>query len=100
AANAGDEPTALGMVKQTITALEAIEADYVISTSASCTVAILQDYPHLLRDEPAWRARAEAQAPRVIDFTTFLDRIARLAPGALASPLAAPNGQRASAAEP
>lgn len=89
AANAGDEATALGMIKQTIVAMEAIAADYIVSTSASCTVAVLQDYPHLLRHEPDWAARAAALAPRVIDFTTFLDRVARLAPGALAGPAAA-----------
>jgi len=39
-----------------------------------------QDYQHLFRDDPEWRERAARQAERLIDLTTFLDRVARLGP--------------------
>ena len=47
------------LAKQTIEALEAVQADYVVSGAASCAIAIMHDYARLLRDEPAWAERAE-----------------------------------------
>ena len=87
--NAGDAPTAIAHAKQTIEMLEQEPGDYIASTSASCAVAMTQDYPHLLREEPEWQARARALAQRVMDFTSFMDGVARLGPGALASGAAA-----------
>ena len=46
-------------------------------------MTLVQDYPHLFRDEPEWGKRAAALAARVIDFTTFMDEVARLPAGAL-----------------
>ncbi len=88
--NAGDRTTAIANAKRTIAMLEgeALErpdtSGWVVSTSASCVVAMTQDYPHLLRDEPAWARRAEALAGRIRDFTSFIDGIARLPAGSLA----------------
>ena len=45
---------------------------------------MVQDYQHLLRDEPDWQARAETQARRIKDFATFIDQVVRLPSGALA----------------
>jgi Fe-S oxidoreductase len=84
AVNAGDGPDARRMARQTIEALEAIEADWILSGSASCVVTLGQDYPRLFQDEPEWRARARRLAERTIDFTHFVDRVARPGPGALA----------------
>jgi len=56
----------------------------IISGSASCVATLAQDYLHLFRDDPVWRDRAERLAPKVLDFTSFLDRIARLPDGSLA----------------
>lgn len=81
--NSGDAGDALRMARQTITALEAVAADYVVSGSASCVAMLSQDYLHLFRNEPAWLRRAEALAARVIDFTSFLAGVAQLAPGSL-----------------
>ena len=39
---------------------------------------MIQDYPHTLRDEPAWVEKATALAGRIIDLTHFLDRVAVL----------------------
>jgi Fe-S oxidoreductase len=74
------------LAKQTIRVLEETGADYVVSAANSCVAAITHDYPHLLRDEPDWQARSARLAGRVLDLATFLDRIAGLAPGQLATP--------------
>ena len=82
--NAGDRGKAIVNAKKTIEMLERVEADHVVSTSASCVVTMVQDYQHLLRDEPDWQARAETQARRIKDFATFIDQVVRLPSGALA----------------
>ncbi|HET7094481.1 MAG TPA: LUD domain-containing protein, partial [Thermomicrobiales bacterium] len=82
--NSGDARHAKWMARQTIRALERCNADWVLSGSASCTATMLQDYGHLFRDEPAWARRAAALSRRVIDFTSFLDRVAALPDGSLA----------------
>jgi L-lactate dehydrogenase complex protein LldF len=84
--NSGDDPHARLMAKQTMTVLEQTQAEYIVSGSASCIATLAQDYMHLLRDEPAWQARAEKLAGRVIDFTTFLVDVAKLPSGSLAGP--------------
>lgn len=84
AINAGDTSTALTMIRQTIEAIEKVSCDYILSGSASCVVSILQDYPRLLADQPEWLRRAQGLAGRVIDSTSFLDRVADLPDGALA----------------
>ncbi|MBI2321169.1 MAG: LUD domain-containing protein [Chloroflexi bacterium] len=86
ALNAGDAATARRMARQTIVTLEATPAELIVSGAPSCVVAITQDYPRLLADEPQWRARAERLADgRVVDLTTFLTRHAPLPAGALAA---------------
>jgi L-lactate dehydrogenase complex protein LldF len=81
--NSGDDVDARRMARQTIQALDAVEADYIVSGSASCVAMLTQDYIHLFRDEPVWLPRAESLAARVIDFTSFLDRVAQLPAGSL-----------------
>ncbi|MGI9254231.1 MAG: LUD domain-containing protein, partial [Thermomicrobiales bacterium] len=81
--NSGDARHARWMACQTITALEKARADYIVSGSASCVATLTQDYEHIFRNDPAWLARARAVGARVRDFTSFLDGIARLEPGAL-----------------
>jgi Fe-S oxidoreductase len=83
--NSGDDRHAKWMARQTIRALEAADVEVIVSGSASCVATLTQDYTHLFRDEPVWRARAKRLSRRVVDFTTFLDRVVNLAPGALAS---------------
>jgi L-lactate dehydrogenase complex protein LldF len=46
---------------------------------------VAQDYIHLFRDEPAWQQRSRNLAAKVLDFTSFLDRIAKLPSGSLDS---------------
>ena len=86
--DAGDRATARRMAKQTIGALEAVEADWIVSAGASCAIAIAHDYADLFADEPDWRGRAERVAARTLDLLTFLDRVA--APAQLAARPEAP----------
>ncbi|HEY8476533.1 MAG TPA: LUD domain-containing protein [Chloroflexota bacterium] len=83
ALNSGDRQNGQRMARHTLEVLERVEADFVLSHSTSCVVCISQDYPHLFRDDPDTLRRCEAVARRVVDFTTFLARVARLAPGSL-----------------
>lgn len=81
--NMGDAGKAKVMARQTIKSLEQAHVDYIVSGSASCVAMIIQDYVHLFRDEPVWRTRAERLATRMMDFTTFMDRVAALPAGSL-----------------
>lgn len=85
ASNSGDRPLAMRMARQTIEALEDVDADCILSGQASCVVTMLDDYPHHFKDEPEWLERIERLRARVIDFTGFMYRVARLPEGALAA---------------
>jgi Fe-S oxidoreductase len=76
ALDAGDHATARRMARQTIDALEASNADYVVTGAASCGIAIAHDFARLFRDEPAWAERAERLARRTLDLLTFVDSVA------------------------
>jgi len=84
ALNSGDAADGVAMAKQTIAVLESVEADVIISGSASCVATLTQDYTHLFRDDAAWLPRAERLAARVMDFTSFIVRFAALKDDALA----------------
>jgi L-lactate dehydrogenase complex protein LldF len=83
ALDAGFIEPAKRMAQHTISTLEATRADYVLTGGTSCAIAMIHDYPHLFQDDPAWRSRAEQVAGRVIDFTTFMHRVAHLPSGSL-----------------
>lgn len=74
--DSGDRTSARQLARETIRALERIDADYIVTAAASCAVAIAHDYPRLLREDPSWRGRAQRIAGRTMDLLTFLDRIA------------------------
>jgi L-lactate dehydrogenase complex protein LldF len=84
ALDAGDRRSALAMAKQTIAAFERVPSDWIVSAAASCAVALIHDYADLLRGEPGWRERAETLASRTLDLVSFLERVAKVPPGALA----------------
>ncbi|HYP40029.1 MAG TPA: LUD domain-containing protein [Chloroflexia bacterium] len=84
ALDAGVLSPARKMARQTIEVLEKVKADYILTGGASCAVAILHDYERLFDGEPLMQIRAKVLAERVIDFTTFMDSVAQLTPGALA----------------
>jgi Fe-S oxidoreductase len=86
ALDAGILEPARKMARQTIETLEKERADYILTGGASCAVAMLHDYERLFEGEPAMQTRARTLSERVIDFTSFMDSVARLAPGSLARP--------------
>ncbi len=89
ASNMGDDDAAKRMARQTIDTLEAtlarFPADYIVSGSASCVAMLSQDYQHLFRNEPSWLLRSKQLAAKVMDFTSFLENVAKLDSGSLAS---------------
>lgn len=83
AQNSGDLPNARAMAKQTISQLEKVDADYIVSGSASCVAVLAQDYLHQFRDDPEWLPRAKGLSERIVDFTTFVVHHARIETGSL-----------------
>ncbi|HTN23636.1 MAG TPA: (Fe-S)-binding protein [Solirubrobacteraceae bacterium] len=75
--HAGQEADSLPLAKATIAAFERF--DHVVVNAAGCGSAI-KDYGHLLRDDPEWRARAEAVAGRARDVHELLASVAARAP--------------------
>ncbi len=84
-AHAGDLDTARTLAKANIAAFERRPDATIVSNSAGCG-AMLKEYAHLLHDEPAWHARAQALAARVRDVSELL-AAAGPAPAALAAPV-------------
>ncbi|HLH26516.1 MAG TPA: LUD domain-containing protein [Chloroflexota bacterium] len=78
ALDAGELATARRMARQTIAALEAAAADYVVTAAPSCVVAIREEYPSLFADEPRWQRRARALGARTLDLATYLREVARV----------------------
>ena len=76
--DSGDNAHARAMAEQTIRWLEHISADYVVSGAASCVIMITRDYEHLFAGDTRWLRRAERISRKVIDLTTFLDKVAQL----------------------
>jgi L-lactate dehydrogenase complex protein LldF len=81
--DSGDKPGASRLAKRTIEELEGVRADYVVTAAASCAVAILHDYAHLLEHEPAWAERARQLAARTTDLLSFVDHVASPPPLAI-----------------
>jgi Fe-S oxidoreductase len=83
ALNSGDRQHGLAMAKQTVVTLENAlrrdNADYILSASTSCVVTIVQDYIKLFEDLKleGWLRRAQALADKIIDFTSFMDRVVK-----------------------
>ena len=84
ALNSGDVRHGTWMARQTIKALEGVNADFIVSGSASCVATLTQDYLHVFRNDPAWHQRAVAIGKKIIDFTSLIDEVADLPSGALA----------------
>jgi len=65
----GDTEAALELARKNVAALEKYER--IVTDCASCGAA-LKEYRHLLKDDPAYRDRAEAVSSRVADISEFL----------------------------
>ncbi|HLX58072.1 MAG TPA: LUD domain-containing protein [Ktedonobacteraceae bacterium] len=81
ALNSGDRRDGAAMARQTIIMLEQAlknnHAGYILSASTSCVATIVQDYIKLFEDldEQGWLQRARELADKVVDFTSFLERL-------------------------
>ncbi|HEY6411472.1 MAG TPA: heterodisulfide reductase-related iron-sulfur binding cluster, partial [Ktedonobacteraceae bacterium] len=81
ALNSGDRADCVKMAHQTITMLEQAlaesNADYIVSATTSCVVTLTQDYSRLFEDleQRDWLRRARALAEKVMDFTSFMERV-------------------------
>lgn len=84
ALNSGDVRHGAWMARQTLRALHDLDADYIVSGSASCVATMSQDYLHLFRHDPVWLTRASALASRVVSFTALIDEVAQLPLASLA----------------
>jgi glycolate oxidase iron-sulfur subunit len=69
-AHGGDLPRAIELARRNIEAFESTQGPIVVN-SAGCG-AMLKDYGHHLRADPAWAARAEAFSRRVRDLSEVL----------------------------
>jgi glycolate oxidase iron-sulfur subunit len=70
-AHGGDLAGTLALARHNIAAFEAYGDAPIVVNSAGCG-ALLKEYAHHLRDDPAWAERARAFAARVRDATEFL----------------------------
>lgn len=82
--NSGDTANAKRLALRTMASLEAADADYFVSPSASCVEMMVDHYLHLFRDDPDILPRARALSGKTVDFTSFLVNVAKLPPGSLA----------------
>jgi glycolate oxidase iron-sulfur subunit len=81
--HAGEEERAVQLARQMIDVFEKSQVDAVIVNAAGCGSNI-KEYPHLLRDDPKYAARAKAFAAKSRDVSEFL---AELEPQAARHPL-------------
>ena len=70
-AHAGEIEMARQLARHNIVIFEATDAEWVVVNSAGCGV-LMKEYGHLLRDDPAFAARAEAFSSRVRDVSEML----------------------------
>lgn len=70
-AHAGDAEGARDLARTNIAAFEASGAQTIVMNSAGCG-AMCKEYGHLLGDDPAWAARAEAFSAKVRDVHELL----------------------------
>lgn len=69
--HSGEMNQAKEMAKGNIAAFEAENVDYIITNAGGCG-AFLNDYTHLLKDDPEWSKRAQAFSMKIKDITRIL----------------------------
>jgi glycolate oxidase iron-sulfur subunit len=74
-AHGGDLEEARRMAKALIATFEGAGAEIVVTNAAGCGAA-MKEYGYLLRDEPEWRARAEAFSGTVRDISEVVADVA------------------------
>ena len=70
-AHAGDDVHAKDLARRNVAAFEQSGADFIAVNAAGCG-AMMKDYGHLLRNDPAWAERAAAMSARVRDVSELL----------------------------
>jgi glycolate oxidase iron-sulfur subunit len=70
-AHAGDQVRAKALARRNVSAFERSGADFIAVNAAGCG-AMMKDYGHLLRDDPAWAERAANVSARVRDVSELL----------------------------
>lgn len=83
-AHAGERERARALARTNIAAFESAAVDAVIVNAAGCGAA-MKEYGWLLKDDPAWSARARMFAAKVKDATEFLGNLGLSAPPAALS---------------
>jgi len=83
--DAGDRVGANALAKHTIESLEKLAAHWIVTGGASCAIAMLHDFEHVLAGDPEWQERAVRLSKRVLDLVSFLDEVAQLPAGAIAT---------------
>ena len=86
ARHAGEPELARQFARSLIASIERANVDYVAVNAAGCGSA-LKDYGHLLRDDPAWAASADAFSRKVRDVSELLVQLG--APRAARHPIQA-----------
>jgi glycolate oxidase iron-sulfur subunit len=77
--HSGLEEEATSLAKRMIAAFEAAEVDTVVINSAGCG-STMKEYGYLLRDDPAWAARAAAFSAKCRDISEILCELEPEAP--------------------
>jgi glycolate oxidase iron-sulfur subunit len=77
--HSGLEEQAVAFAKKLIAAFEAADVEAVVINSAGCG-STMKEYGHLLRDDPAWAARAAAFSAKCKDISEILCEMEPLAP--------------------
>jgi iron-sulfur cluster protein len=68
----GEKKAAIDVAKLNIAAFEGCECEHILTTCASCASHLKHAYPKLLEGDEGWKARAEAFAEKVIDYSSYM----------------------------
>lgn len=77
--HSGVEDQAIAFAKKMIAQFEAADVDTIVINSAGCG-STMKEYGHLLRDDPAWAARAAAFSAKCRDISEILCELEPQAP--------------------
>jgi len=70
----GDRETATVLAVQNLNAMLDSDADYVVTTCPTCTMALQRDFAELLKDDPVKFAKAEKLASITMDISKFVTK--------------------------
>lgn len=70
-AHSGEMDDTKELAKKNIAAFEEVEADFIVNNAGGCG-AMLNEYHHLLRDEPSWAERAAAFTSKSKDISQII----------------------------